>query len=223
MTYVQQTLYASTGISTLLAAAYESRAFTLAKLYMPVASFAGDTSQTLTDGTINPDIDPTTLPNSSTAILADQSNVNAAGQSGHTHGTAKPLVIKISGRNLWDAEIGGSLTMAPYRIYTADGVDVTADGSNVNGKYRINRANGEIYAYDTSGTPYQISDGKGGWITGLSGPNAVVGLMEFKPLEGAALNFTQQSASEYGGVISSLSAILSAQKTLNKSLLNVIR
>ncbi len=46
----------SLGISnatTLLAAAYESRATAIARLFVPTVSFAGDTAQTATDGSFN--------------------------------------------------------------------------------------------------------------------------------------------------------------------------
>ena len=209
MTWVQQTLYSTTGLMTLMASAYESKAFSLAKLFTPVASFAGDTSQTLTDGSINKD--PGTI-KSATSNLANQANVTAAGYAAKDRGTAKPLVVKVTQRNLWDAEITGDAATAPYKIYTADGTDVS-------GRYEINRITGEIYAATDA---YDLHDGIS-WITGSIGRTAVVGMLEFRPLEGGALNSVQEEISELSGVIQPLSSLIRSQKDTNKGLLNVIR
>lgn len=219
MTWVQQTVPLTTGLMTLLAAAYESKSFAMSKLFMPIASFAGDTSQTLADGSIN--TSNTSIIKSATAMLANQANTTAAGAPANV-GTAKPIIVKITKRDLWNAELTGDATTSPYRLYTADGIDVTADTTNPiagNRRYQINRVTGEIYALTTA---LALHNGIA-WVTGATGTNAIVGILEFKPLEGSALNTTQQEISELSGVIQSLSGLIRSQKDTNKNLLNVIR
>jgi hypothetical protein len=272
-TYVTATLIPS-GIQsiTIMAAAYESRATQIARLFVPIASFAGDTAQTLTDGSFNsfsptgaydPN-DPTQGPilPSSTAILAGPSNIQQAGNdtqaiiggAAGTDGTdpdalingvtAKPLIVKVR-RNPLTGEITGygvfnadgsvpgfNRTAANQPLYTP-GQDGDPFESVVNGaafagqppRYKVNRMTGEIYLNNRAGIVGVNLDAapNAEIVTGPQGTNNIVGIAEFKALEGAALSTAQQKASELSNVIQSLATLIRGYKERERSTLNVIR
>lgn len=276
-TYVTASLIPS-GIQsiTIMAAAYESRATQIARLFVPIASFAGDTAQTLTDGSFNsfnpgggydpndPDQGPI-LP-SSTAILAGPSNIQqadndsptiiggAAGVDNDGDGdingvTAKPLIVKVR-RNPLTGEITGygvfnadgsvpgfERTAANIPLYTpgqdGDPFESTVGGAVFVGgganrtppRYKVNRMTGEIYLNNTAGITGVNLDAAAGAeiVTGLQGTNNIVGIAEFKALEGAALSTAQQKASELSNVIQSLATLIRGYKERERSALNVIR
>ena len=266
-TYVTASLV-PTGIQsiTIMAAAYESRATQIARLFVPIASFAGDTAQTLTDGSFtsfsgngNPAYDPNdpvdgpVLP-SSTAILAGPSNILQAGNDvdgvdGADVGTtinsvtAKPLIVRVRRDPL-----SGEITA--YGVFNADGTvpgyDYAAneplytpgqDGdpfeSVVNGvafagvppRYKINRMTGEIYLNNQTGVNGVNLDAAPGAeiTTGPAGTNNIVGIAEFKALEGAALSTAQQKASELSNVIQSLATLIRGYKDRERRMLDAIR
>lgn len=218
----------------LLAAAYESRATAIAKLFVPTAAFAGDTSQTLTDGSFNSN--PASALKSSTAQLATTSNIRNAGNVESPtladSVTAKPLIIKVR-RDPLSGEI------REYGVFNADGTypgsaNTTAVPGNsvaydpftgANRRYEVNRATGEIFLRRTNGLVGFNLDGAAGSdiSVGGTGTNAVVGLLEFKALEGAALSTAQQQASELSNVIQSLATLIRGVKDSEKTMLNVIR
>ena len=101
--------------SLFLAAAYESRATQIAKLFVPTASFAGDTSQTLTDGSFNSDSGSALK--SSTAVLATPSGILNAGNTAPgalNEVTAKPVIIRVR-----RDPFTGNIT--DYGVFNADG------------------------------------------------------------------------------------------------------
>lgn len=291
-TYVTASLVPS-GIQsiTIMAAAYESRATQIARLFVPIASFAGDTAQTLTDGSFNsfsgngnPGYDPNdpldgpVLP-SSTAILAGPSNILRAGNDidGNSDGdvadlddpgtpelndgpdttdgdgavnpvTSKPLIIRVRRDPL-----SGEITA--YGVFNADGTvpgynyndpllppgsplytpgqDGDPFESTVNGvafagvppRYKVNRMTGEIYLNDARGVNGVNLDAAAGAeiTTGPAGTNNIVGIAEFKALEGAALSTAQQKASELSNVIQSLATLIRGYKDRERRMLDAIR
>lgn len=271
-TYVTASLIPS-GIQsiTIMAAAYESRATQIARLFVPIASFAGDTAQTLTDGSFNsftgnagydpndPDDGPI-LP-SSTAILAGPSNIQQADNDsptiiggaagvdndgdGRVNGvTAKPLIVKVR-RNPLTGEITGygvfnadgsvpgfERTAANIPLYTpgqdGDPFESTVNGAAFAGqppRYKVNRMTGEIYLNNQAGiTGVNLDAAAGAEIfSGPAGTNNIVGIAEFKALEGAALSTAQQKASELSNVIQSLATLIRGYKERERSALSVIR
>ncbi len=263
-TYVTASLIPS-GIQsiTIMAAAYESRATQIARLFVPIASFAGDTAQTLTDGSFNsftggagydpndPDDGPI-LP-SSTAILAGPSNIQQAdndingvdgdGDTDFNDVTAKPLIIKVRRDPLTgeitaygvfnaDGSVPGFNRPAGQPLYTP-GQDGDPFESTVNNvafagvppRYRVNRQTGEIYLNNSAGiTGVNLDAAAGSEIfTGPQGTNNIVGIAEFKALEGAALSTAQQKASELSNVIQSLATLIRGYKERERTTLNVIR
>lgn len=259
-TYVTASLV-PTGIQsiTIMAAAYESRATQIARLFVPIASFAGDTAQTLTDGSFNsfsgngnPGYDPNdpldgpVLP-SSTAILAGPSNilqadndVDGADGAGDADGvansvTAKPLIVRVRRDPL-----SGEITN--YGVFNADGtvpgfeygvgVPLYTPGQdgdpfdpNRNPRYLVNRMTGEIYLNNLRGVNGVNLDAAPGAeiTTGPAGTNNIVGIAEFKALEGAALSTAQQKASELSNVIQSLATLIRGYKDRERRMLDAIR
>lgn len=276
---------------TVLAGAYESRATQIARLFVPIASFAGDTAQTLTDGSFNSN--NTSVLKSSTAILATPSNIRSASNdidanndgdnvdagdqndgstgtaapSGYGIGnniagnqtfnpvTAKPLIVKVK-RDPFTGEVTG------YGVFNADGTvpgqyhipgtplytpgqdgdpfqspdPVTgAAFSGVPPRYLVDRMRGQIYLNDKRGiTGVNLDSAAGAEIVvdpnyNVVGANNkgvvdnVVGITEFKALEGAALSTAQQRASELSNVIQSLATLIRGVLDSNKTLLNVLR
>lgn len=238
---------------TVLAGAYESRATQIARLFVPIASFAGDTAQTLTDGSFNSNL--TSVLKSSTAVLATPSNIRNAGNDydGNNNGTyeaatdttdgvgtfrpvtAKPLVIKVR-RDPFTGEITG------YGVFNADGTvpgQYHAPGTPLytpgqagdpfdpaqNPRYLVDRMRGQIFLnYRDGVNGVNLDSANGAEITSAAaGVDNVVGITEFKALEGAALSTAQQKASELSNVIQSLATLIRGKLDSEKSLLNVIR
>lgn len=266
---------------TVLAAAYESRATQIARLFIPLASFAGDTAQTLSDGSFNSNINSVLA--SSTAVLATTSNIrnvsaatnpaaygasanlNYANQGNDvdTNGdgvvddgdgggvnpvTAKPLIIKVR-RDPFTGEING------YGVFNADGTvpgQVHTPGTplytpgqqgdpfdlNMNPRYMVDRMSGQVLLYNRRGiVGVNLDSAAGGEIfsdlgyadaPAVAGPPAVpnkniVGIVEFKALEGAALSTAQQKASELSNVIQSLATLLRGFKDSERTLINAFR
>lgn len=217
-----------------LAAAYESRATTIARLFVPLASFAGDTSQTLTDGSFNSN--PGSILKSSSANLANPSNIlNTGNVTNNALGdfvSAKPLVIKVQ-RDPFTGEIND------YGVFNADGTFPGAQTAAApfgkdpnydpftgpNRRYVVNRLTGEIYLARTAGiTGINLDTSSGADIlTGAAGTDNVVGIVEFKALEGAALSSAQQAASELSNVIQSLATLIRGIKESDRTLLNTVR
>ncbi|MEZ0374077.1 MAG: hypothetical protein ACAI44_33610 [Candidatus Sericytochromatia bacterium] len=244
---------------TVLAGAYESRATQIAKLFVPIASYAGDTAQTLTDGSFNSNNN--SVLKSSTAVLAGPSNIRSAGNDfdGNNNGvfdaattdttdgagtfdivTAKPLIIKVR-RDAFTGEI------TAYGVFNADG---TVPGQfhtpgtplytpgqagdpfdpNQNPRYAVDRMTGQVYLFNGNGVNGVNLDSSPGaeivrdqdFLTSGFASN-VVGIVEFKALEGAALSTAQQRASELSNVIQSLATLIRGFKDSDRNLCNVIR
>lgn len=215
MTYVPSILQGAASIAHMMSAAYESRNFVLARAYYPVAKFQGDTSQTLTDGTLNVDTgaDP-----SSAAKLATASNIDGTGNS-----TGKPMEVRVK-RHSITAEVLG------YAFFNADGGQPGNDDpwdttANSGARYLVNIANGEIYVNDNANMDDIDSDADGVYesTADTEGTGHVVGLLEFKALEGGALTAMQQQASELSTVIGSLAALIRSRGETERSILSVIR
>jgi len=245
---------------TVLAGAYESRATQIARLFVPIASFAGDTAQTLTDGSFNSNNN--SVLKSSTAVLATPSNIRNAGNDVDSNNdgvfngtdtsdgignflpvTAKPLMIRVR-RDPFTGEITG------YGVFNADGTvpgrfhtpgtplyipGQAGDPFMPNGpdnvansgdepRYLVDRMRGQIYLSNTDGVHGVNLDSAAGAeiLSDVSGVNNVVGITEFKALEGAALSTAQQKASELSNVIQSLATLIRGKLDSEKSLLNVI-
>lgn len=238
---------------TSLAAAYESRATQIARLFVPIASFAGDTAQTLTDGSFNSN--NASILKSSTAVLATPANIlNATNTTapGNNQVTAKPLIIRVQ-RDPFSGEITN------YGVFNADGTvpgyDYAGDPSGLNGsfyaagmqkdpfdpaqdpRYLVDRMTGQVYLNNGAGiNGVNLDAFAGAEITRdddaleiiTANPNAnpaqnVVGIVEFKALEGAALSTAQQRASELSNVIQSLSTLIRGIFDSERSLLNTLR
>lgn len=230
---------------TTLAAAYESRATQIARLFIPMASFAGDTAQTLTDGSFNSNND--SVLKSSTAVLASPTNILNAGNdidpaTEANPVTAKPLVIRVQ-RDPFSGEI------VNYGVFNADGTvpgyNYEQDPSGLGGtfyvpgmqgdpfdpnnahppRYLVNRMTGEVYlnnAAGVNGVNLDASDGEE-IVAAAAGTRNVVGIVEFKALEGAALSTSQQRASELSNVIQTLSTLIRGVFDSERTLLQVIR
>lgn len=216
---------------TILAASYESRATQVAKLFVPVASFAGDTAVTVTDGSFNST--PTSTLKSSTAILATPSNILNAGNTltGADLVTAKPLIVRVQRDPFTGAVVN-------YGVFNADGSVPGQPGPgytpgqpgdpfdpNQNPRYLVNRMTGEIYLNNVAGiNGVNLDINPGAEITrGAAGTDNVVGIVEFKALEGAALSTAQQAASELSNVIQSLATLIRGFKDSERNMLNTIR
>lgn len=261
---------------TVLAGAYESRATQIARLFVPIASFAGDTAQTLTDGSFNSN--NTSVLSSSTAVLASPSNIrsvndngtapinpaaylgkatlNYAGKGNDTDTvdsdgdgtlnpvTAKPLIIKVR-RDPFTGEI------TAYGVFNADGSvpgQVHTPGTPLytpgqqgdpfdtskNPRYVVDRMTGTITLYNRRGlVGINLDSADGGEIFSdeATADNLaatppiknIVGITEFKALEGAALSTAQQKASELSNVIQSLATLIRGVLDSNKTLLNVLK
>lgn len=277
---------------SVLAAAYESRATQIARLFVPLAAFAGDTAQTLTDGSFN-SARGSVLPSSS-AILAGPSNIRGVDDQGtapnnpNNYGainadytddgndvdvdndgviddgdndgvvnqvSAKPLIVKVR-RDPFTGEVTN------YGVFNADGSvpgQPTAPGTPLytpgqagdpflpNGpdglqnsgdepRYTVNRMTGEIVLNNGDGiVGVNLDSQDGGEIfrdadvqealaNGVLDPfNHVVGIVEFKALEGAALSTAQQKASELSNVIQSLATLIRGYFDSERNLLNTIR
>lgn len=243
---------------TIMAAAYESRATQIARLFVPIASFAGDTAQTLTDGSFNsfdaggaagydPN-DPTQGPilPSSTAILAGPSNIQQAGNDidgvdgadadGVANSvSAKPLIVRVRRDPLSgeitnygvfnaDGTVPGQDHVAGTPLYTP-GQDGDPFDPGQNPRYLVNRMTGEIYLNNARGiNGVNLDAATGAEITtGRVGTNNIVGIAEFKALEGAALSTAQQKASELSNVIQSLATLIRGYKDRERRTLDAIR
>lgn len=281
ITYVSAANF-PTGVQavTVLAGAYESRATQIARLFVPIASFAGDTAQTLTDGSFNSNVD--SILKSSTAVLANPSNIKGAnaatnptaygggaidysnagndvdtdndgafddddGDGDINPVTAKPLIIRVR-RDAFTGEITG------YGVFNADGTvpgQVHTPGTPLytpgqdgdpfditqNPRYIVDRMTGQVFLNDRRGiVGVNLDSAAGGEIfadrsyqelvaagVNLQTMQNVVGIVEFKALEGAALSTAQQKASELSNVIQSLATLIRGFKDSEKSLLNTIR
>lgn len=232
--------------TTILAGAYESRATQIARLFVPIASFAGDTAQTLTDGSFNSN--NSSVLKSSTAVLAGPSNIRNAGNDTDVDGTdadavlnpvtAKPLIIRVN-RDPFTGEIRN------YGIFNADGtvpgfdyVGAPAgtpqytpgqDGDpfdpSKNPRYLVDRMTGQIYLNNARGIiGVNLDSAPGAEITAAAvGPANVVGIVEFKALEGAALSTAQQRAAELNAVITSLATLIRGYKDSERSLINALK
>lgn len=241
--------------TTILAAAYESRATQVARLFVPIASFAGDTAQTLTDGSFNSN--NASVLKSSTAVLAGPSNIRQAGNDidansdGDTADagessdggalnpvTAKPLIIKVN-RDPFTGEIRN------YGVFNADGSVPGFDyggapagtplytpgmagdpfNPNLNPRYLVDRMTGQVYLNNRAGINGVNLDSAAGAeiVSDVAARTNVVGLVEFKALEGAALSTAQQKASDLSNVIQSLATLIRGFKDSERSLLNTIR
>jgi len=251
---------------TTLAAAYESRATQIARLFVPLASFAGDTAQTLTDGSFNSNNN--SILKSSTAVLATPANIlnvadpsNPAPFTGFGNDitadsdgtgvfspvTAKPLIIKVK-----RDPFTGAITN--YGVFNADGSvpgynyapgeplytpGMAKDpfllqaGANAP-RYAVDRMTGQIYLQNGDGiVGVNLDSRQGGEIfrapagvqipAGQNPAQNIVGIVEFKALEGAALSTAQQRANELSNVIQSLSTLIRGVKDSERSLLNVIK
>lgn len=277
VTYVDAVNY-SLGVqpSTVLAGAYESRATQIAKLFVPTASFAGDTAQTLTDGSFNSNNN--SILKSSTAVLADPSNIksvlsalNPNNYNGHAAQdyaslgndvddnndgtiddgdgdgtvnpvTAKPLIIKVtrdpfSGEVInygvfnADGTVPGQAYVAGTPLYTPGQAGDPFD-PNQAPRYLVDRMTGQIYLNNGAGIiGVNLDSAAGGEIfrdedsieSGTNSAAHVVGIVEFKALEGAALSTAQQKASELSNVIQSLATLIRGFKDSDRSIMNVIK
>ncbi len=217
---------------TVLAAAYESRATAIAKLFVPIASFAGDTAQTATDGTFNST--PASTLKSSTAILATPSNIlNVPGQvtTGANLVTAKPLIIRVRRDEFTGAVLN-------YGVFNADGSVPGQVGAGYtpgqagdpfdpaqNPRYLVDRMSGQVYLNNAAGIVGVNLDANAGAeiVTGLAGVGNVIAIAEFKALEGAALSTAQQQASELSNCIQSLATLIRGFKDSERNMLNTIR
>ncbi len=246
---------------TVLAGAYESRATQIARLFVPIASFAGDTAQTLTDGSFNSNL--ASVLKSSTAVLAGPSNIRQAGndidansdgdtadagetadtQAGLNPVTAKPLIIRVN-RDPFTGEIRN------YGVFNADGTVPGFDYGGApagtpqytpgqdgdpfnparNPRYLVDRMTGQIYLNHTRGINGVNLDSSGTngvfgaeITTALAGTQNVVGIVEFKALEGAALSTAQQRAAELNAVITSLATLIRGFKDSERSLINALK
>ncbi|MGV3523405.1 MAG: hypothetical protein ACO1RX_04235 [Candidatus Sericytochromatia bacterium] len=255
---------------TVLAGAYESRATQIARLFVPLASFAGDTAQTLTDGSFNSN--NASVLKSSSAVLASPSNIRSAdndidtnndgdntdatdendgtsgatGATGFNPVTAKPLIIKVK-RDEFTGEI------VAYGVFNADGTvpgqprgaagaplytpgqdgdpfltpdPVTgAPFAGVPPRYLVDRMTGQIYLNNQAGITGVNLDGapNAEIVSDTAGTDNVVGIVEFKALEGAALSTAQQRANELSNVIQSLSTLIRGFKDAERSILNALR
>ena len=295
-TYVNASLLPSgVQVSTIMAAAYESRATQIARLFVPIASFAGDTAQTLTDGSFNSFTDggaqsvnraiaPEAAANndnnavanrpllpSSSAVLAGPSNILRANNDidadnsgannddpgdtddgtagvdsagGFNEVTAKPLIVRvrrdpltgeITGYGVFNADgsVPGQEIIPGQPLYTpgqdGDPFESEApDGTPFAGlppRYKVNRMTGEIYLNNITGITGVNLDGSDGpeILTAQGGTNNIVGIAEFKALEGAALSTAQQKASELSNVIQSLATLLRGFRDRERRVLDVIR
>lgn len=255
--------------TTVLAAAYESRATQIAKLFVPTAAFAGDTAQTLTDGSFNSN--NSSILKSSTAVLASPSNIRNAnndididgdgnntgavdnndgdsgtnGSNGFNEVTAKPLTIKVK-RDPFTGEVvsygvfnaDGTVPGQPYQagtpLYTpGQNGDPFQSPNPITGapftgippRYLVDRMTGQIYLNNKIGITGVNLDSSAGpeIVSDTAGTDNVVGIVDFKALEGAALSTAQQRASELSNVIQSLATLIRGFKDSDRSLLNVIR
>ncbi len=225
---------------TILAASYESRATAIAKLFVPIASFAGDTAQTATDGSFNST--PASTLKSSTAILATPSNILNAGNTlaGANLVTAKPLIVRVR-RDEFTGEVlnygvfnaDGSVPGRVGAGYTPgqagdpflpDGPDGVA-GNADDPRYVVDRMTGQVYLKNAAGIVGVNLDANVGAeiVTGAAGVGNVIGIAEFKALEGAALSTAQQQASELSNVIQSLATLIRGFKDSERNMLNTIR
>jgi hypothetical protein len=218
---------------TILAASYESRATSIAKLFVGLVSFAGDTAQTATDGSFNSV--PTSTLKSSTAILATPSNIlNVPGQTttaGANWVSAKPLVVKVQ-RDPFTGEV------LNYGVFNADGSVPGQPGGGYtpgqpgdpflaanNPRYLVDRMTGQVYLNNAAGIVGVNLDANAGpeISAGAAGVGNVIGIVEFKALEGAALSTAQQQASELSNVIQSLATLIRGFKDSERNMLNTIR
>lgn len=216
MTYIPPTLGNTGSILHMLASAYESRNFVVARGFIPVAKFQGDTTQVLTDGSLN--VQPSNPDKTATSRLASSSNIRA--DNGGDNSTGKPLEVRVK-RNPITGEI------ERYAFFNADGSIPGVSNSpwSANARYALNVGNGQIYVNNNANL-HAIdwdSNGSGESVEGGSGINAVVGILEFKPLEGAALAAMQQESNELSTVIQSLSALIRSRAELERSILSTIR
>lgn len=218
--------------STFLAAAYESRATAIAKLFVPTAAFAGDTAKTATDGSFNTTL--STSLRSSTAVLATPSNILNAGNAAAgaaNEVTAKPLTVRVQ-RDQFTGEITN------YGVFNADGTAPGVPGPYVPGnpgdpfdpaqnpRYLVNRMTGEIYLNNAAGVNGVNLDGAAGpELTPAAAGNVlnVIAIVDFKALEGAALSTAQQQASELSNAIQSLATLIRGFKESDRNLLNILR
>ena len=277
---------------TVLAAAYESRATQIARLFVPLAAFAGDTAQTLTDGSFNSNR-LSVLPSSS-AILAGPANIRGVDDNGSApinpnnyngnafldyagqgndvdedndgvvdngdggainQVTAKPLVVRVRrdpftgevvnyGVFNADGSVPGQPTAPGTPLYTPgqagdpflpNGPDGAANSGD-EPRYIVNRMTGEIVLNSGEGiVGVNLDSQDGGEIfrdasaqealgNALADPFAhVVGIVEFKALEGAALSTAQQKASELSNVIQSLATLIRGFFDSERNILNTIR
>jgi hypothetical protein len=226
--------------ATILAAAYESRATQVARLFVPTVAFAGDTAVTATDGSFNST--PASTLKSSTAILATPSNIlNAGNTTTAVNGqvTAKPLIIRVkrdpftgavTNYGVFNADGSvpgrpGAYTPGqagdPFLVSGPDGVAGNADDP----RYAVDRMTGQVYLNNINGiVGVNLDAAAGAEIpVGAAGLGNVIGIVEFKALEGAALSTAQQAASELSNVIQSLSTLLRSFKQADKSLFSALR
>ncbi len=245
-TYVSATAAFPAFPTSIMAGAYESRATQIARLFLPIASFAGDTAQTVTDGSFNSN--NASILKSSTAVLASPSNIlNAGNQTNNATDpnpvTAKPLIIKVR-RDPFSGEITG------YGVFNADGsvpgqprvagtplyvpgqnhdpFQTPGPGGTFTGtppRYLVDRMTGQVYLNNAAGVNGVNLDSANGAeiVADAAAPNNVVGIVEFKALEGAALSTAQQKASELSNVIQSLATLIRGFKDSERNLLNTIR
>lgn len=218
MSYIPPMLMNTGSIMHTLSAAYESRNFVVARSFMPVAKFQGDTTQTLADGSLN--VDPVQTDKTATARLATTTNVDGTGNS-----SGKPLEIRVK-RNAITAEI------TEYAVFNADnsvpgGAAANPwDGTlNTGARYRVNIGSGQIFVNNQNNFDSLDVDSDGTYESAVNGTGtgAVVGLLEFKPLEGAALAMLQQTSSELSTVIQSLASLIRSRGETERSILSTIR
>lgn len=251
-TYVSATAAFPAFPTSIMAGAYESRATQIARLFVPIASFAGDTAQTLTDGSFNSN--NASILKSSTAILASPSNIKSAGNDVDTNNdgdggdvgesdnggvfnpvTAKPLIIKVRrdpftgeilGYGVFNADgsVPGQVRLAGTPLYVPGQLGDPFDPAR-NPRYLVDRMTGQVYLNNASGINGVNLDSapNAEIVTDLAGPTNVVGIVEFKALEGAALSTAQQKASELSNVIQSLATLIRGFKDSERNLLNTIR
>lgn len=256
---------------TVLAGAYESRATQIARLFVPLASFAGDTAQTLTDGSFNSNNN--SILKSSSAVLASPSNIKGTNDAGNPAPfagqgndvdddgdgtidnqdggainpvTAKPLIIKVRRDEFTgeitaygvfnaDGSVPGQPRVAGQPLYIPGGPGDPFDLAQ-NPRYAVDRMTGQVYLNNGDGIVGINLDGAAGAeivrdedaleIGAGGGTNLtanVVGIVEFKALEGAALSTAQQRANELSNVIQSLSTLIRGFKDSERSILNALR
>jgi len=230
MSYIPAFLNGSSGgIQLALAASIESRVHTVSKFLIPRAQFAGDTANTLTNGSFN--IRDTTA-NANVAVSASAylaNSTNAIDTSNLKNVLGQPLVVKVK-KDEFTSEI------TAYAVFNADGSYPGAPSDDpqnstwnpwdsTKARYLVNTKTSEIYLNKTDGlVSLKNEDGTVAVGSAKTGTiNGVIGIVEFDNLQGGALYTAEQEEGDLSTVIQSLTSAIRAINDSKRSILDIIR